>query len=371
MPVTELRVANYRSIRELTLPLKKANLIVGANGCGKTNLYRSMVLLRAAAEGRLAKTLLEEGGMPSALWAGSRSEGPVRMKLGVTLDSFEYDLEIGLPQPHDPPSLFLLDPMVRVETLRLVEGGKRTVILERNTNSCKVRNDAGKMETFPLALRSEESVMVQVSDPQRFPILEAVRRSFLQWRFYHEFRVDASSPIRQPRPGVRTYVLSPDGSDLAAALGTILENGDDLGLHRGFAEAFPEAQLGISRGQGGVELQVTTPGVQRPLSSGELSDGTLRFLCLLAALRSPSPAPLIALNEPENSLHENLLEPLADLLVNAALRSQLWLTTHSSQLATRVAEQLVVSPIGLEKRDGQTVRAGRPRGAAYSSEWDD
>ncbi|MCB8933705.1 MAG: AAA family ATPase [Chthonomonadaceae bacterium] len=72
MPVTELRVENYRSIRALTLPLKSANLIVGANGCGKTNLYRSMALLRNAAEGRLAEGLLEEGGMPSALWAGDR-----------------------------------------------------------------------------------------------------------------------------------------------------------------------------------------------------------------------------------------------------------------------------------------------------------
>lgn len=368
MPVTELRVANYRSIREMTLPLKSANLIVGANGCGKTNLYRSMTLLRDAADGRLAQGLLEEGGMPSALWAGARREGPVRMKLGVTLDAFEYDLEIGLPQPQ--VSLFSLDPVVRVETLKIVDNGKRTTILERNSNSCRIRDDEGVMEEFTLALRSEQSVMAQISDPRRFPILEAVRRSFLQWRFYHEFRVDSSSPIRQPRPGVRTYVLSPDGSDVAAALGTILENGDDQGLRQGFADAFPDAHFSIAPGPGGLELHVTTPGIQRPLASGELSDGTLRYLCLLAALKSPSPAPLIALNEPENSLHEDLLEPLAELLANAALLSQLWVTTHSSRLADLVGEKLVVVPIGLEKVDGETVRTGRPRNAAYSSEWD-
>lgn len=374
MPVTELRVANYRSIRTLSLPLKKANLIVGANGCGKTNLYRSIALLRHAADGRLAEGLLEEGGMPSALWAGDRSEGPVRIKLGVTVDSFEYDLEIGLPQPTDPPnppSLFELDPVVRVETLNLLEGGKRTKILDRNTNSCSIRNDSGVMERFLLELRSEQSVMAQISDPQRFPILEMLRRTFLQWRFYHEFRVDLNSPIRQPRPSVRTYVLPPDGSDLAAALGTILENGDDQGLRQGFAEAFPESQFEIVSSPGGLELSVSMPGVHRPLRSCELSDGTLRYLCLLAALKSPSPAPLIALNEPENSLHEDLMEPLADLLAQAALLSQLWVTTHSTRLAELVGTRLMVKPIGLERVEGETVRTGRPRNAAYSSDWDD
>lgn len=374
MAVTELRVANYRSIRALSLPLKKANLIVGANGCGKTNLYRSIALLRHAADGRLAEGLLEEGGMPSALWAGDRREGPVRIKLGVTVDSFEYDLEIGLPQPTDPPnppSLFKLDPVVRVETLNLLERGKRTKILDRNTNSCSIRNDSGVMERFLLELRSEQSVMAQISDPQRFPILEMLRRTFLQWRFYHEFRVDASSPIRQPRPSVRTYVLPPDGSDLAAALGTILENGDDQGLRQGFADAFPESQFEIVSSPGGLELSVSMPGVHRPLRSCELSDGTLRYLCLLAALKSPSPAPLIALNEPENSLHEDLMEPLADLLAQAAFLSQLWVTTHSTRLAELVGTRLMVQPIGLERVDGETVRSGRPRNAAYSSDWDD
>ena len=121
MPVTELRVEGYRSIRDLSLSLKRANIIVGPNGCGKSNLYNSMALLKAAAEGRLSRTVADEGGMASVLWAGGRKDGPVRMKLGITLDEYTYDLELGLPQ--NALSMFLLDPNVKEERLCLGKAG--------------------------------------------------------------------------------------------------------------------------------------------------------------------------------------------------------------------------------------------------------
>jgi hypothetical protein len=78
--MAELNVAGYRSIRSVRLKLKPTNALVGPNGCGKTNLCRSMFLLAAAASGRLAQTMVEEGRMPSVLWAGKRKQGTVRMK---------------------------------------------------------------------------------------------------------------------------------------------------------------------------------------------------------------------------------------------------------------------------------------------------
>ncbi len=86
----------------------------------------------------------------------------------------------------------------------------------------------------------------------------------------------------------------------------------------------------------------------------EFSDGTLRYLCLLAALLSPSPPPLLVLNEPENSLHPDVLEPLAKLIANASERSQVWITTHSLKLAELLATVPGAKLMHLEKKDGET-----------------
>lgn len=371
MPVTELRIKGYRSIRELTLPLKRANIVVGANGCGKSNLYQAIGLLRAAASGRLARALLDEGGLPSAFWAG-QGKGPQRIEVGVDVDAYRYNLVIGKPPP-DPsnPTAFKNEPRVVSETIDLIQGNKKIMVLDRNVNSCKIRKVDGTIDTFTLRLSSAESVFDQILDPENYPALDQLRRIILKWRFYHEFRVDRTSPVRAAQPGVRTWVLAGDGSDLAAAIQTIFENGDGDTLMQAFGDAFPGSALLVTGGDAAFRLSVSFPGVFRPMEGVELSDGTLRYLCLLAALLSPTPAPLLVLNEPENSLHESLYSPLARLLHKAMDLSQLWVTTHSQVLAGELGGLAGVQPIGLEKIDGETLRAGRPRTSAYHHAWDD
>ena len=121
--IKTLYVAGYRSVREVRLKLSRVNVLVGSNGCGKTNLYRALYLLAAAAEGRLSRALAGEGGMPSVLWAGERSGGPVRMTVGVVADDLEYELSCGLMPV--PGSAFDLDPHVKEERLRLIEGKRK------------------------------------------------------------------------------------------------------------------------------------------------------------------------------------------------------------------------------------------------------
>jgi predicted ATPase len=367
MPVTELRIKGYRSIRDLVIPLKPVNVIVGANGCGKSNLYQSIVLLHAAAQGRLANTLAAEGGMPSVLWAGSRKEGPVRMELGATLDGTDYDLVLGLPGPSN--TMFGLDPLVKEE--RVTERGRKAIkILERNTNSCNVRDAQGERNSYTLALSSGESVLSQIVDPYNYPHLSALRNKLTSWRFYHSFRTDADSPIRLPQVGVRTRVMASDGHDLAPALQTILENGDDVGLRMAIQDAFPGAELAIGGYDGRFEVAMHFPGLHRHLQARELSDGTLRYLCLLAALMSPNPAPLLALNEPETSLHPELIPPLGRLIAKVSGASQIWVTTHSRVLAETLEAEIGVRPIALAKVNGETQRAGRPANVYYSVEYD-
>ena len=181
-----------------------------------------------------------------------------------------------------------------------------------------------------------------------------MQNEILSWRFYHHFRTDLDSPIRQSQIGVQTTVLSRDGSDLAAALQTILEIGDDTFLRETIAEAFGGATLLIEGIDTLFSMRLQMPGLLRPLQTRELSDGQLRFLCLCAALLSPRPPLLLALNEPETSLHPDLVNSLARLMVRASKNTQLWITTHSDSLAESIEQHSGLSRVRLCMQDGET-----------------
>jgi predicted ATPase len=231
--------------------------------------------------------------------------------------------------------------------------------MERRHAMVSIRDEEGRARDYPMDLLPSEAALSELREPQRFPVLSMVRSEILSWRFFHEFRKDANSPIREPRIGVRAPVLHHDGSNLAAALQTIYEIGDGERLVWAVARAFPGAALEIEVDGQRFQVAMRMPGFQRTFQAKELSDGTLQYLCLLAALLSPRPPTLLALNEPESSIHPDLYEPLAELIVDASRNSQLWITTHARELAELIEKRSGYSPIQLEKKDGQTRIVGR------------
>ncbi|EPM0379517.1 AAA family ATPase, partial [Klebsiella pneumoniae] len=135
----------------------------------------------------------------------------------------------------------------------------------------------------------------------------------------------------------RSPVLDSDGQNLAAAFQTIVEIGAEEILHEILADAFPGCQFYCENEHSRFALKMRREGIRRPLLAAEMSDGTLRFLCLAVALLSPRPPAFLAINEPENSLHRDMLPALARLIIEASRYSQIWLTSHSAELAELIA----------------------------------
>src|SRR5215469_13684388 len=312
--------------------------------------------------------------MPSVFWAGQRKtrsmtsarSEPVRVILGVKADTFCYELSCGLPRLQGPipttqlRSAFAFDPEVKEERVWMEdERGRKIVFFERSSNGTWILDRDERRTNYSGQLQPTESVLSQLREPHLYPELSALRSEMNQWRFYHHFRTDPDSPLRHPQVGVRTPVLSHDGRDLAAALQTIIEIGQREDLEAAIKQVFPGTELVIENDDGAFAVSLQMPSLCRPLSSRELSDGTLRYLCLLAALLSPRPPALLALNEPETSLHPDLLDPLAQQMVKASKNSQLWVVTHSARLAELVEKHSGESPVRLQLAAGETRVVGQ------------
>jgi predicted ATPase len=184
-----------------------------------------------------------------------------------------------------------------------------------------------------------------------------LREELRSWRLYDHLRTDPGSPARSPRPGSRTSALADDGADLAAALASVQAMGDDRALAAALEDAFPGSRLEVAAADGVFEVLLQQPGLLRPLRAAELSDGTLRFLMVTAALLTPRPPQLLVLNEPEQSMHVSLLPALARMTVRATRHTQVVVVTHSTALAVELASaggtdgDVPDVPTGAEVRD--------------------
>lgn len=346
--LTTLAVSGYRSLVDVVVPLDPLTVITGANGTGKSNLYRALRLLAATGHGRAVAAVAREGGLDSVLWAGpetpqgegaqgTRRSRPISVRLGIAADEVGYLIDLGLPQT-DARSLFTRDPEIKREQLFIGPFARPgTLFVDRHRGGVRVRGDDG-WESVDQPMGPGQSVLLDLVDGTARWETASLRSRIASWRFYDHFRTDASAPARQPQVGTRTRWLSDDGSDLAAVWATTTEAGRGAPLDEAVDRAFPGSRVQISVTDGSFRLQLRQPGLLRPLDAAELSDGTLRYLLWCAALLPADPPPLLVVNEPESSLHESLIDPLGSLLAHAASQTQVIVVTHSAPLRRALAE---------------------------------
>jgi predicted ATPase len=384
--IAVLAVENYRSLRSLVVELGQLTVVTGANGTGKSSLYRALRLLADSARNGAVAALAREGGLPSTLWAGpetigkavrggehpvqgTRRRGPVALRLGFAgADDLGYAVDFGLPPPACG-SAFQLDPLVKREAVWAGPVLRPAALLvERAGTMLRVR-DGREWSTFPDSVGPFDSMLSEYTDPQRAPELLILRERVRSWRFYDQIRTDAGAPARQVRIGTRTPVLGHDGADLAAGLQTIREIGDAAALDAAIDAAFPGCELEIGVEGARFEVRLHQPGLLRPLGTSELSDGTLRYLLWTAALLSPRPPALLVLNEPETSLHPELIQPLSGLIAAGSEGTQVVVVSHSRQLIDALGHDAEPTRIELVKELGETRIEGQGRFDRPAWQW--
>lgn len=377
--LTRLAIEGYRSLRSIELPLSSLTVISGANGVGKSAVLSAVGLLQAASRGDLARRLAEEGGLSSALWAGRggrKRGGPVRLTLEVDVDlgrttTARYRVALGPPRPTD--GALPLDPVVKEERVSVRVGAARsarwTTMLDRKGPALNVRGADGRLglvggeRSSAGMLALFETGLSALAEPELYPEIAALRRALEAVRIHHEYRVDAASPLRAPQPLIAAPTVDADGANWAGALYS------RIALYDGFedaarspaseavAAAFDGAELAFfpDDATGLVEAGLRAPDMPRAFRGREFSDGTLRFLALVATLTSIRPPPTLALNEPEASLHPSLCAPLADLIARLPEDGrQVVVATHAAPLADRLEVEHAAQRLRLEKVDGET-----------------
>lgn len=374
-------IGNYRSLKNIVTPMSGLNLVTGANGSGKSNLYKALRLLSDVAKGNLIASLASEGGLAHTFWAGPDSfskdmrtgNAPVqgnarkansRLHFGFVAEGFGYAISLGLPPPPDSddpdPSMFYLDPEIKRESIWAGDYYRPAACLVDRIGAMVRVRVGNKWQGYTQHLNTYDSMLSEIGDPIATPEIHKIRHIIRSWRFYDQFRTDAHSIIKIPQIGTRTPVLDHDGHNLVAALRTIYEIGDREALFESIADAFPGGSIGFSAdSENRFTLEFYQQGLLRPLKQAELSDGTLRYLLLIAALLTPRPPSLLVLNEPETSLHPDLLPALGRLIGKVAQQTQVWVVSHASRLVASLEDIQDCNSIHIYKELGETHISGQ------------
>lgn len=345
--ISTVAISGYRSLVDVVIGLKQLTVITGSNGSGKSNLYRALRLIQGTAHPSPIAAITREGGLDSVLWAGPQKpagpgaqgtvrHGPVALQLGFASDELGYLVDVGLPQAGSS-SLFLRDAEIKREQIFAGPFPRpASLLVDRLRGHTRIRNRHWIASDQTLA--PHQGMLTSLGDGDASVELLRLRRILSAWRFYDQLRTDSHAPARQPQVGTRTEALADDGSDIASMWQSSTEAGLQQMLDGHVDRAFPGSRVSIANDGGYFQLRLHQPGLLRPLSAAELSEGTLRYLLLCAALIGPTPPPLLVLNEPEASLHTDLLEPLAELILTASTRTQVVVVTHARGLASALEQ---------------------------------
>ncbi|MFZ2630874.1 MAG: AAA family ATPase [Desulfosalsimonadaceae bacterium] len=340
MKITQLDIEGFRSFRKVSWSPGDLNVIIGPNGTGKSNLLRFMELISVSAQGRLGKYIQSLGGMDPIVWDGAAAS--IKFKMETTPEGGEYGpehYELELARLGSGSS-YKVEKELLKNSLKLRMGKEKNPFkfLERVAKSAVIFNEKERGFTTPEEfLSDEESLLSIASGPfTTNHNIPPFQRGLASIAVYHDLHTNKDAAVRQPAIARMEKRVDPDGQNLISVMHTLytgdrdFKNDINSAMQAAFGDDFDELVFPPASDQR-IQLRIRWKSLKREQSAAELSDGTLRFLFLLTVLASPSPAPIIAIDEPETGLHPSMLPLVAEYAVDASTRSQVILTTHSPQ----------------------------------------
>lgn len=320
------------------VPLGPLNVIIGPNGSGKSNLLESIALLRSAPE-QLLTPIREGGGVRDWLWKGGQGTPTASAEVVIDNPKGAQSLRYRLAFTEVGQRFEIVDE--RIENEKPIERHPQPYFFYHFNEGRPMLNVKGERRTLQQEdVDLEKSILSQRKDPDQYPEITYLGQALAKIRLYREWSFGRYTAPRLPQKAdLPNDVLESDASNLGLVLNRLRR---DPAVKQRLLVALQALYDGITdydvQIEGGT-VQVFFHEGRFTVPATRLSDGTLRYLCLLAVLCHPTPPPLVCIEEPELGLHPDVLPTLADLLKEASTRTQLIVTTHSDVLVDAMGDR--------------------------------
>lgn len=358
--------------------LTPLNVLIGPNASGKSNLIEAVELLHATPT-KFAASIQDGGGVHEWLWKGAGRQPAATIEAVVTGEHPISDLRYRLAFVAAGQRIEIVDEVIE-ETAKRYSSEKDVYFYYRYQsgrpviNACQTtttttpppttttttttttgsshENTRAYRQLTRESLVPDESVLSQRKDPELYPELTWLGRRFDRIQTFREWCFGRYAAVRQPQPaGMQADTLLPDSRNLGLILNEIEHSGAISEFNRLMTRFLPRYDRFTTRIVGGtVQLYLHEIGFG-PVPATRLSDGTIRVMAMLALLLSPSPQPLICMEEPELGLHPDAVSLLGELLVTTSARTQIIVTTHSDALVSALSDH-ASSVLVCENRGG-------------------
>lgn len=343
MGIQNIQIKGYRSLKDVAWKPGKLNVLIGPNGSGKSNLLRALALLQSSAIGDIQKTILKQGGIAPLLWDGSAKEvgwvlktDPLDESRDLRREALTYELRL---QRLGNTSSYRVQHEI-LGNYSLVEARKEDEpfkFLERSEwHTVTFDRERRKLSAHEGSVPDDQALLSLIAGPFGNPIVMSFRERLVSWSIYHDIHVDQEATLRQAAVARFENRIASDGQNLIPVFHT-LYTGDrefkksvDSAMRAAFSDDFEELIFPPAADQR-VQLRIRWKSLKTEQSASDLSDGTIRFLLLLAIFLGTKPGDLIAVDEPEAGLHPSMFPIIAELATEASERTQVILTTHSPQ----------------------------------------